>query len=252
MRLLTKVVCCANHTVRLEFYDTVSFIGGTEVWTLPLTSGTENDFREHIRRMYVVFTDTLGEIEEGAPRLSESINQWFLTRAQHTVEWYGWHTIQAATRHEQERLQRRAAERDRVRGQVHFQDTPRRSTIFTTPPSIGSWFTGSGYSNLDPPVSRHHHWCEGCQKTRKCSRCTEKTKVRTLCNDCGMTATIRGLSEMAHQVATPPMTHNYRVSVDMPNMEHLVALDLESMATVYGNATANGVRIHSGNTDPQT
>lgn len=67
-----------------------------------------------------------------------------------------------------------------------------------------------------------------------------------------MTATIRSLSEMAHQVTTPPMTHNYRVSVDVARTENLVGMDLESMATVYGNATANGVRIHSGNTDPQT
>jgi hypothetical protein len=53
--------------------------------------------------------------------------------------------------------------------------------------------------------TKHHHFCDTCQKTRKCVLCEGKPKVRKLCENCDIAETIRRL-------------HNVTVNSERPDI----------------------------------
>jgi hypothetical protein len=248
MRLLKKIVCRPYHTYSIEYFHTEERQYNHEIWTIsPAVATTESDFCEYLREHYTIFSDSQGELLDGGTRLSPLFDTWCAARALRTQQVYGWRTFQQAIDH--------YAANGYARSVTQPPRTPTGRVQFSTPRTgrndwaalygnhARSVFSDEGaVSGRYAQIITHHHYCDKCQKTRKCGLCDGKPKVRKLCESCEMAETIRSIQGVTMSTPSTP-ANQYRVSVN---------IETANWWHTNGLASVHGASNNSGNDDPQT
>jgi hypothetical protein len=239
MRLLKKIVCRPYNTYSIEFFDTETRQYNHEIWTVsPAVPTAETDFCEYLREHYTIFSDSQGELQEGGTRLSPQFDAWCAARALSTRQVYGWVTFQQAIDHYRQRFVTPRT--------LNFSELYGNQSRITYLDEVGFHTHNAGYR-----PTKHHHFCDTCQKTRKCVLCEGKPKVRKLCENCDIAETIRRLHNVT--VATPnaPSSGTYRVNLDQRTGQ--VSWDSEvTNWTSSGLEFVHGASNNSGSNTPQT